>query len=391
MNKTVSDFKLRAWQKDALLVWQATMKGVISVVTGGGKTFFALMCVLKFIEKFNTGRIVIVVPTIALQDQWLLEIMSVLDVEEKKTSLFPNKKSKVNLFNVVVINTARNIDKKSFLGAPTFLIVDECHKSGSKENSKALEFVSVAQLGLSATPKRESDSGFEDYILPSLGKIIYKYDYKQAFKDGVISTFNMTNVRTNLEEDEERDVASLTKRIAIELSKKVVNYEKVEMLQIRKARIVKGSVNRIPVALKIILSLRNKKTIVFCESIKQANYINSYLTKKGKFSTVYHTKVGGNIRKSNLLLFKKGIYRVLVTCTALDEGLNVPDINVAVIVSQTMSNRQRIQRLGRALRKGKDLAEIYTIYITGDEKDFLVTEFSNLREISNFSWQKIEV
>ena len=90
-------------------------------------------------------------------------------------------------------------------------------------------------------------------------------------------------------------------------------------------------------------------------------------------------------------MFKKGIYRVLVTCTALDEGLNVPDINVAVIVSQTMSSRQRIQRLGRALRKGKDLAEIYTIYITEDEKDFLIREFSNLREISNFNWQKIEV
>ena len=163
------------------------------------------------------------------------------------------------------------------------------------------------------------------------------------------------------------------------------------MLQIRKARIVKSSVNRIPVALKIILNLKNKKSIVFCESIEQANYINSYLTKKGKFSTVYHTKVGRNIRKSNLLLFKKGIYRVLVTCTALDEGLNVPDINVAVIVSQTMSSRQRIQRLGRALRKGKNLAEIYTIYITEDEKNFLIREFSNLKEISNFSWQKIEV
>nr|AOE07713.1 conserved hypothetical protein [uncultured bacterium] len=391
MNKKISDFKLRSWQEEAMSVWSKDMRGVVSVVTGGGKTFFALMCVIKFFEKFKDGRVVIIVPTIALQDQWSLEIISILGVKDKKTSLFPNKKSKLNLFNVVVINTARNIDKKSFLGAPTFLIVDECHKSGSKENSKSLKFSSVAQLGLSATPKRDSDSGFEDYILPSLGKIIYKYDYKQAFKDGVISNFNMTNVRTNLEKDEERDVASLTKRIAIELSKKVVNFQKVEMLQIRKARIVKGSINRIPVALKIILSLKNKKTIVFCESIKQADYISSFLTKKGKFSTVYHTKIGRNIRKSNLLLFKKGIYRVLVTCTALDEGLNVPDINVAVIVSQTMSSRQRIQRLGRALRKGKDLAEIYTIYITEDEKDFLIREFSNLREISNFNWQKIEV
>ena len=56
-----------------------------------------------------------------------------------------------------------------------------------------------------------------------------------------------------------------------------------------------------------------------------------------------------------------------------------------------MSKRQRIQRLGRALRKGKDLAEIYTIYIGEEEKSFLVQEFSNLNEITSFGWKKMMV
>ena len=56
-------------------------------------------------------------------------------------------------------------------------------------------------------------------------------------------------------------------------------------------------------ALKIILNLKNKKTIVFCESARHANYINSYLNKKAKFSTIYHTGVSRN-EKANLLLFK---------------------------------------------------------------------------------------
>ena len=50
MNKKISDFKLRSWQKEAMSVWSKEMKGVVSVVTGGGKTFFALMCVIKFLE-----------------------------------------------------------------------------------------------------------------------------------------------------------------------------------------------------------------------------------------------------------------------------------------------------------------------------------------------------
>ena len=201
----------------------------------------------------------------------------------------------------------------------------------------------------------------------------------------------MTNIRTNLTNDEEHRVSALKKRIAIELSQKNIDYDKVEMLQIKKARIIKGSVNRLPVSLKIIMGLKIKKAIVFCESIKHADYINNYLLKKNRFSTVYHTGVSRVVRQSNLMMFKQGVSKVLVTCTALDEGLNVPDIDVAIIVSQTMSNRQRIQRLGRALRKGKDLAEIYTLYIGEEEKSFLIKEFSNLKEITSFRWKKMMI
>ena len=391
MNKKISDFKLRSWQEEAMSVWSKDMKGVVSVVTGGGKTFFALMCVIKFLEKYPAGQLLVIVPTIALQDQWSVEISSVLGISDEKISHFPDKKARPNTFNILVINTARNIDKSLFSKNPSFLIVDECHKAGSSENSKSLTFESCAELGLSATPKRENDTGFEDYIEPKLGSIIYEYSYSEAYKDGVISKFNMTNIKTTLRDDERGLVNAIKKRIAIELSQKKIDYDKVEMLQIKKARVIKNAVNRLPVALKIVMGLKMKKVIVFCESIKHADFINNYLEKKGKFSTTYHTGIGRSVRKSNLVMFKRGVKKILVTCTALDEGLNVPDIDVAIIVSQTMSKRQRIQRLGRALRKGKDLAEIYTIYIGEEEKSFLVQEFSNLNEITSFGWKKMMV
>ena len=81
----------------------------------------------------------------------------------------------------------------------------------------------------------------------------------------------------------------------------------------------------------------------------------------------------------------------MITCTAVDEGLNVPDIEIAIIVSQSMTRRQRVQRIGRALRKGKIKALIYTIYITDEEKDVLIKEFSNLNEISNIQWKKVPI
>ena len=82
----------------------------------------------------------------------------------------------------------------------------------------------------------------------------------------------------------------------------------------------------------------------------------------GYNASVYHTGISKNIRSLTLSEFYDGTCRILVTCTALDEGLNVPDIEVAVIVSQTMSLRQRIQRVDGLLEKGKKGKNLYDLY-----------------------------
>tara|TARA_B100000401_G_C52757990_1_gene696716 strand:- start:39 stop:1214 length:1176 start_codon:yes stop_codon:yes gene_type:complete len=391
MINSIKNFDLRKWQENALEIWLKKMNGVVSVVTGGGKTFFAILCIIEFFKKYPDGRILVIVPTIALQSQWRIELIKTLKIEESKISCFPNKKSITNKINIIIINTARKIFKPPFEKKDLFLIVDECHRSGSQKNSQALNFKTVAELGLSATPQRENDSGFEDFIRPKLGPIIYNYSYKEAFKNNVISNFDMFHIKTSLTYKEKQDYSALSKRIAIELGKKVHSKDKLDMLLIKRARISKDSVNRIPVAIRIIKNEKNKKIIVFTESISHANIICQKLNREGYNASAYHTGISKNIRNFNLSEFYDGSCKILVTCTALDEGLNVPDIEVAVIVSQTMSLRQRIQRIGRAVRKGKDKAKIYTIYITDDEKNTLIEEFTNLHDISNFKWLKTGV
>ena len=86
-------------------------------------------------------------------------------------------------------------------------------------------------------------------------------------------------------------------------------------------------------------------------------------------------------------MFRDGIIDILVTCKALDEGLNVPDTSVGIIVASTKSVRQRIQRMGRILRtsEGKDLGTIVTLY-THVEKMMLEKESQTLDEISKIKW-----
>ena len=86
-------------------------------------------------------------------------------------------------------------------------------------------------------------------------------------------------------------------------------------------------------------------------------------------------------------MFREGVIDILVTCKALDEGLNVPDTSVGIIVASTKSVRQRIQRMGRILRtsEGKEIGTIVTLY-THVEKMMLEAESESLDEISQIQW-----
>ena len=154
----------RKWQRYALEAWSFQMKGIVKVVTGGGKTIFSLLCMNDFFVKNPNGICVIVVPTIALMDQWLVEIIENTNVPEESIAMYGggNKPSGGEIIHLMVVNTARQKVEKISSDQPTMLIVDECHRAATAENSKSLQINTVATLGLSATPERQYDEGFEE-------------------------------------------------------------------------------------------------------------------------------------------------------------------------------------------------------------------------------------
>ena len=63
----------RQWQLMAMSKWLKNKRGIVQVVTGAGKTAFALMCMQKYFADNPTGQAVVIVPTLSLVDQWTLE------------------------------------------------------------------------------------------------------------------------------------------------------------------------------------------------------------------------------------------------------------------------------------------------------------------------------
>lgn len=384
----------RLWQKAALTAWRsAGQRGVAQVVTGGGKTTFAGLCLKDFFDSYPSGRAILVVPTLALLDQWYVALQEDFairpsDIHTYSGEAMPDESARINL---MVVNTARSQAEQVAQSRPNMLVVDECHRVGSRENARALNGLHAATLGLSATPRREYDDAFETIIEPALGPIIYEYSYDEARRDQIITSFELVNVAVDMSAGEQGRYDKLTRQLTT-LVRRYHDGDDVEArikrVQRDRASVSSNAQARIPVAVRLADQQPGQRVIIFHESIAAANTIVAMLAKRGRRVAAYHSAIGPDLRRDNLRMFRRGQLDALVSCRALDEGVNVPEAGIAIIASSTASGRQRIQRQGRVLRSagGKDRAVIYTLYATKIEEDRLRRESGQIKSVERITW-----
>ena len=387
--------KLRQWQEKAFPLWWAKKRGIVKVVTGGGKTVFAIHCLTKYLKEQKDNSIFIIVPSIALLDQWYEGLQKTFG--DKDISLNGGGEHLENISKITIstIDSVKNIIHK-FNASNTLLIVDECHKIGTEKRGETLTNSWHATLGLSATPERDYDDNFYIIIKKILGDIIFDYDYIDAREDEVIVNFKLLYAYAAMTEDEEEKYKKFTKSIqrrAATIGGNNMNDYPLKMLIFNRARMVKNSKNRIPFGVELLQKHKRDSWIVFTENKKQAKEFNKIINKKGYKSAIYNTDLDNNEREENLNNFKSGNLNVLVSCTALDEGFDMPEADGAMILSASSSKRQRIQRMGRVLRitANKENALIVTVYSSNTEYVKLKEE-SNRYQLENvpIRWQKMK-
>ena len=383
------DEDLRSWQYEALAAWEkSNHRGMVEVVTGGGKTRFALAAAKRWLDSNpSSSAVAVIVPTTALQDQWFVNLTNDLGVGKSDICLWPEQKEPNRKFHILVVNTARS--KMSVIAnahANTLLIADECHRYASEENSRALQAVTQASLGLTATADREFDDGLERILIPNLGPIIFRYTLSQAKADGVVSDFALSNVKVPFTEAEQTKYDKATKMLGMALSQG--DDERAKQIAMRRSSISKNAISRITSTIQLAQTLRSKKIIIFHEDIAMDNLITSLLAEKQHRVAVFHSKIGKDMRRDNLRMFRSGQIDILVCCRALDEGIDVPEAECAILAASTSSHRQRVQRLGRVLRKheGKESAQIYTLYVSESEERKLVLETNLLEGVATTRW-----
>lgn len=417
--------ELYDWQKEAVDKWcNNDHSGIMKVITGAGKTILA-MKLISLMNDYCKGKhgikIFVVVPKLALVEQWKNELINKLNLMETDISILQGQKSYKHINSsstiyISTINTARevlpffnNFFKKT-LQFNTFLIADECHGYGSEINSNIFSTSYDYTLGLSATPERTSDWGFEAIIVPNLGKVVYEYDYSRAVNDGVVSPFELINCEIDFTLSEQREyddismkMLNLSDQLHTEYPElnnsgddffKILNSiynknndDRIEMfisLSNKRRFLSHSAEHRTNTLIKILdavsLNKTNPKILIFHEMIDCANETYDTLRRLDYNAGIYHSKIDKNDREIILSNYKDDSIDILVTCKALDEGLDVPRTNIGIIVSSTKTQRQFIQRIGRVLRKsdGKKFSQIFYINIPKVDSDYHILGLNNI-------------
>jgi superfamily II DNA or RNA helicase len=405
------DIILRPYQEEALIKFNsANYRGILAMATGAGKTITSLACASS-IEDLDL--IIIVVPTKDLVQQWMDELDKLTDFyypiaamgksdiwKEKlyrKLRLIHGNIQTIKRLPTVLVGTYSGLSKLPVAGLiedagglpqKSLIIADEVHTAGAEQYRRILRDDFTYRLGLSATPIRPHDEEGTEFVLDYFGNVVYELDLEQAIKLDILCQYEYYVYVVTLTDAENEEYQNLTKKIT-KLLRSGNDQVKVSInrLTIERSRIIKSASNKIGILDKIIQDYPLKKGMIYCADIEQADTVCYRLSQQGMIVSRFTSKEDKQ-RPQILNDFSQGRLDALVAVKCLDEGVNIPAAQEAIILASDTSERQFIQRRGRILRKAErkeraTLIDILVIPPIGDERVKLIT--SEVKRIKHFA------
>ena len=375
------NIELRDYQEEAVKAWLKNGKrGIIVLPTGAGKTVVAL----KIISLLKVSTL-IVVPTIDLMHQWAEAIKDKLKAE---VGMIGGGEDSLNGITIITYDSAYT--RAEELGNKFLLLIfDEVHHLPSEGYSLiAKMFASPYRLGLTATPER--DDGRHSLYPDLVGPIVYQKGVKDL-AGKYIADFEIKKVYVRMTDEERERYKELRKKLKDFLDsrglslKSLDDFHKLVKLAVRdkdareallawheSLRIAVNSRAKIEKLRDLLREFKDEKVLIFTRDTQLA-----YDVSKEFLIPVVTYKTDKDERREILQKFKEGIYRVIVASTVFDEGVDVPDASVAIVLGGYGTKRQYLQRLGRILR-GKDKRALLIEIITKGSADYRLSKRRNV-------------
>jgi superfamily II DNA or RNA helicase len=357
----------RDYQGDALAAWEAAgRRGVVVLPTGAGKTLVALMA----IARCRTWTLV-VVPTVDLLTQWRRALLRVLHAPVEHVGTFGGGKQELRPVTVITYDSAAIHTRQ--LNRFGLLIFDEAHHLPAASYRLAAEgAVAPYRLGLSATPERSD--GLEVDLDGLVGPVVFARAPHELRRH--LAAYRERRITVALDEAERAAYAAAlatyrgyvrSRRLRIDSPEdfqRLVVWPSASNAEARTAMLAHREARRqafnadgkLTVVIDLLARHRQDRVIIFSEY----NAVVERLSRDLLIPCITH-RTPPDERLAVLDGFRSGRFTKLVTGRVLNEGVDVPDANVAIVVSGSGTRREYVQRLGRVLRPKAGPAVLYEL------------------------------
>lgn len=397
-------FEARDYQKEAYNNWKENNYiGIYDMATGTGKTYSALYSVVNLIkEKKNNLATIICCPYQHLVTQWSEDldafnfkyIMGFSSSPQKdwkkrlKESVFNYNHNVVNSFCFITTNASFATkcvqDLLNTINKELLIVIDEAHNFGTNRLVSLLDEKYTYRLALSATLERHNDLVGTNKLYDFFKTKCIEYPLSKAIKEGMLCNYYYHPIKVYLEEDELEEYNRLSSQLAKFITKNAdgsIQYSKqAESLLIKRARVIAGARMKLSKLREVVRKYKDDNhLLVYCGSttvvdddykegtanddeIRQIEAVSQILYSEGIVSSRFTSEEDTETRERLKKEFDDGdAIKALVAIRCLDEGVNIPSIDKAIILASSTNPKEYVQRRGRVLRlhKNKEYSIIY--------------------------------
>lgn len=426
--KSETKYMMRPYQIEAKEKWEENNHcGFFVMATGTGKTITSLNAIKDFVSQ-NEIFTVIAVPYKHLVSQWADDVREFFpkaainivhgEIKDAETKIYASYLQALKNYRpIIVITTIKSflLDRYTNLYNKVefekLLIVDEAHNFYNRINDELSERYKY-KLGLSATPVFGNDESKTKNLLEWFGGQVVDLPIEKALGKYLVN-YEYHPIFVNATENDEEKFAKATSLMlsAIDLTRNIIIDEEKFTLGYRgRLRAISMAEEKHERIGEIFSYIKDKDhTIIYCSDgklwygekggeaneVRHLEYIlklinNSCLSSIGEGKASKFTATESIDERLQLIdLFNKGYIEYLVAIRCLDEGINIPSIKSALILSSNDNYREFVQRRGRILRlyPGKEKAHIYDVIVLPSigNKPFAQVEFRRYFEYSRLA------
>ena len=421
MGESQFQIKLRDYQEEAIKSWVNNgYQGFYVMATGTGKTWTAIYSAKKLIEAYPC-LVTICAPYKHLVKQWSEDVESAFPkakiilvssenpVWEKQIANEIIRSKYSNDFQIIIISTIASFKMKRFTDVISkfegkkLLVVDEAHRFTVRPDTYDYK------LGLSATPFSGTSAAKGNELMRYFGGQVFSLPIEDALERGFLVPYYYRPIyvyATNEEEDKFNKLSRVI--ISCFRNGKCIDPDllvKTLRNRLRVISMAEGKHNQID---NIINQVNEKDhVVVYCgdgrlfdnnsgEELRHIQTVKRVLSEHEYKASQFTAQENVHERMELVDSFNKGEISALAAIRCLDEGINIPSIKSALILSSNDDYREFVQRRGRILRtyNGKESAQIYDVIVLpkNDSEQWAKIELRRFHEYAKLAlnWDELE-